>query len=129
MKYFASQLLAAALLLLAACSPASYVGSYDCKVLAGEQPYNPALQHDPALPHDPFYVRPNDPFYETCEHCQGRNCSHMDCTMFPCRDERRVVQACKVDKDCKDLAESRCGDSAEGHDICTLAPRTKVAAN
>ena len=101
-------LLGAASLLWAACAPAPHVGSHDCKVIAG--------------------VPPHDPFYVTCDHCQGRNCSHMDCGLFPCKDEHRIVQACNVDKDCKDLPDSRCGDTTEGHDICTLAPATKVAA-
>ena len=95
------QLLVAASLLLGACSAAPYVGSHDCKVIAG--------------------VQTDDPFYDTCDHCQGRGCGHMDCTAFPCRKERRVVQACQADHDCKELADSRCGSSTEGHGICTLS--------
>jgi hypothetical protein len=96
-------LLAAAALSLAACGAAPYVGTHDCKVIAG--------------------IAPDDPFYETCDHCQGRNCSHMDCTALPCHDDRRIVQACKADQDCKDLNESRCGKSPEEHGICTLSAK------
>jgi hypothetical protein len=98
-------LLTAALLLLAACGAAPYVGTKDCKVITAEQP------------HDPFY----DTFYNTCEHCQGRSCEHMDCRVFPCRDERRIVQACKKDEDCKDLPAAHCGEGGAEHGICVIS--------
>ncbi|HKU37348.1 MAG TPA: hypothetical protein VJR89_04355 [Polyangiales bacterium] len=85
---------------LAACSPAPYIGSKDCKVIAG--------------------VLPNDPFYDSCDHCQGRACSHMDCTAFPCHDERRIVQACSADQDCKELRGASCGTNDAGHHVCRL---------
>ena len=98
----ATWLLATALS-LAACGAAPYAGSHDCKVIAG--------------------IQPADPFYVTCDHCQGRSCDHMDCKSFPCHDDKRIVQACKLDQDCEHLSDSRCGKEPDEHGVCTLSAK------
>jgi hypothetical protein len=57
---------------------------------------------------------------DDCRMCQGTACDPMSCQNFPCQDNKRVVRACNVDRDCKPMM-ALCGHYASMHNVCVTS--------
>jgi hypothetical protein len=61
--------------------------------------------------------------HEACDACQGAVCGGSEaCGIFPCVDEKIVIQGCEEDEDCAGFPGMRCGMYSGPDSICSSHP-------